>query len=139
MAVLAGSADLIGWHYFQARTVVGWQYQIVPRQYPHLEVTVTGGYNKTFLIGETIHLEAEIQDPRDGVPADPETVEIVDFKCDDESVSLPEGAAFARIYGGRYRMLLDTTDLGRGKYTYRVRAHDGYGTAITEDSFLLEP
>jgi hypothetical protein len=92
--------------------------------------------NRSFRVGETVHLLARVSKPGTRTPTDAQVV-VVRVARNDVPVAISD-PDFLRVAEGDYVKVLPTVGLEPGTYHVRVRISDGeQAVVLAEDTFVL--
>lgn len=98
--------------------------------------------DRTFTVGETVHLRVRASTAGTKTPATPtDGVVLRRWSKDGVALALPDSPAFAVVTEGLYEFVVQSDDLEPGVYSWLAAASSG-PTAVSqaEDTFvLLEP
>lgn len=98
----------------------------------------TTDMEKSFLVGETVHLRSRVADPGTKRPVDPDAVLLTSWRKGTEEI-LDAPVEFSREAKGEYALTLETVGMDPGTYHITVVHSDGpQRIAAATDTFVLQ-
>ena len=98
----------------------------------------TTDMEKSFLVGETVHLRSRVAEPGTKKPVDPASVTLTSWRKGTEEI-LNSPIAFSREGQGEYALTLETVGMEPGTYHVTVMHSDGpERIAAATDTFVLQ-
>jgi hypothetical protein len=94
---------------------------------------------RSFIVGETVHLEVRVSKPGTKTPTDPTTVQLASLKKGSQAITV-SSPDFTRVAEGDFTYTIHTATLQPGTYNLVVRVASGTDEVVlVPDAFVLNP